>query len=149
MLESLHMRLPLIEPLRRYAQFVRFLIAGGTAFLSNILALYLIADVLGVWYLRASVCAFVVAFLVSFSLQKFWTFKDKEVSRVHAQLGVSLMVAFINLGINTLLMYLLVEWGGLHHLPAQVIATGIIAIETYFVYKYVIFAARKAAPQLP
>lgn len=124
----------------QHGQFIRFLISGGTAFLANLVLIYLFTDMLHVWYLLSSVFAFVGAFVVSFSLQKFWTFKNREVDRMSAQLGLSLMTALFNLGVNTALMYLLVEYAHLHYLTAVVCTTGIIAVETFFVYKYIIFS---------
>lgn len=125
----------------RQAELLRFLISGGTAFLANITLIYLFTDVLQVWYLTSSVIAFIGAFIVSFSMQKFWTFKNREADRMSAQLGMSILLALCNLGVNTLLMYVFVEYVYMHYLVAVVLATGVIAVETYFVYKYIIFLA--------
>lgn len=125
----------------RHAQLLRFLISGGTAFLANIVLIYLCTELLAIWYLISSIIAFVGAFVVSFSMQKFWTFKNREADRMKKQLGMSLLLALANLGINTLLMYALVEHAHMHYLSAVVLATLLIAVETYFVYKYIIFLA--------
>lgn len=124
-----------------HAQLLRFLISGGTAFLANIVLIYLCTELLTIWYLTSSVIAFVGAFVVSFSMQKFWTFKNREADRMKKQLGMSLLLALTNLGINTLLMYAFVEHAHMHYLSAVVLATLLIAVETYFVYKYIIFHA--------
>lgn len=128
----------------RHAEILRFLISGGFAFFANIGVLYLATDVFGVWYLASSVLSFISAFFVSFSMQKFWTFKNRETDRMTSQLGMSLVMAVVNLGLNTGMMYLLVEDGHFHYLIAQVITAGIIAIETYFIYKHIIFVQIKS-----
>jgi putative flippase GtrA len=102
--------------LLRHAQFLRFLISGTTAFLVNIVTLYCFVDILHIWYLVASAYAFTITFVVSFALQKLWTFRDRDVSRIHAQVALSLIIACMNLAVNTLLMYLFVEFVHLHHL---------------------------------
>ncbi len=130
-------------PLYRYAQLLRFLISGSTAFFTNITLIYLFTEVLHVWYLTSSAIAFTGTFIVSFVMQKFWTFQNNERERMSAQLGMSLLLAVGNLGINTLLMYLLVDYFFVHYLLAVIFSTFVIAVETYFVYKYVIFLAVK------
>ena len=123
----------------RHGEKLRFLISGGLAFLTSISILYVFTDILHVWYIISSVLAFVFAFGVSFSLQKFWTFRNHNIEVLRTQMSFSFIVALINLAINTVLLYGMVEFGHLYYLVAQVIATGLIACETYFVYKHVIF----------
>ncbi len=125
--------------LHRYGQIVRFLISGGTAFVTTISVLYFFTGILGVWYLESSLIAMGCAFIVSFTLQKFWTFRRKEKNGTFAQLLQSLCLFFVNISINTLLMYFFVEDIHLHYLIAQVILAFLMAIETYFVYKHFIF----------
>ena len=136
------------ELLRCNAELLRFLVSGVIAFLTGIFTLYLFTDRLGVWYLSSSVLAFIAAFAVSFSLQKFWTFQDKQVDTMPSQFGMSLLLAVSNLLINTVLMYVFVEYMHFHYLLAQVFITSIIAVETYFIYKYVIFV-KKIPPHSP
>lgn len=124
---------------------MRFLLSGGTALLVNLVLLYVFADMLNMWYITASILAFVGAFCVSFFLQKFWTFDNKNMDSVHFQAGISLVVALANLALNTLIMYELVEGLGVYHIFAQVIASGVIACESFFVYKNLVFNVRPTA----
>ena len=123
----------------RHGEKLRFLISGGIAFSVNISFLYLLTDVFGVWYLFSSVVASVIAFFVSFTMQKFWTFQSKDKKGVTKELLLTLLLVLFNLCVNTVLMYLFVEDIHLHYITAQIVAAIILAIETYFVYKYVIF----------
>ena len=123
----------------RHGQLLRFFISGGMAFFANIGVMYVLTDRLAVWYLVSSIFAFIGSFVVSFSMQKYWTFKNREADRMSQQLRMSLVLAVANLGINTVLMYLFVDYVHLHYLAAVVCSAGLIAIETYFIYKYIIF----------
>ncbi len=120
-------------------RFVRFVISGGFATLANLGVVYLCTDVLGVYYLASSGVAFVASFLVSFMLQKFWTFSNSSLDVVHRQLVISLIVASCNLVINIFLMYCFVEKLGIHYLIGQLMTSALIACETFFLYKHVIF----------
>ena len=120
-------------------RFVRFVISGGFATLTNLGVVYLCTDVFGVYYLASSAIAFVFAFALSFTLQKFWTFDNHSLEVVHRQLILAFTVAGANLLVNTFLMYSFVEYVGLHYLLAQIATSALISLETFFVYRQVIF----------
>ncbi len=129
--------------IQRYAKVVRFLTAGGCAAVVNLGVFYL-TNVNG-HYLRASIYAFFAAFLVSFLLQKYWTFKEHTHNLVKTQMLMYLATAGMNIIIGIMLLYVLVEYFGItNHLFAQVISQGLIAFLSYFVYKHVIFKPRSA-----
>ncbi len=132
----------LLSQLLRSKRVLRFLISGGTALAVNLALLYLFVDILHIWYITGSVAAFIGAFMVSFTLQKFWTFDNRTLDALHVQVGLSLVVAVGNLLFNTLIMYILVDHFSVYHLFAQTIASGVIACESFFLYKYVVFVAR-------
>ncbi len=129
--------------LRRFLLELRFLIAGGTAFAVNFVTLFILKNYFGIWYLSAAVASFTVAFVASFLLQKFWVFKNDSVENQEKQLGIFLLTALFNLGINTLLMYCFVDYLAFHYLFAQVMASAIIAVYSFILYKYVVFKVVK------
>lgn len=122
-----------------HARIFRFLLSGGTAFSTDIVLLYLFTDIFGVWYLASAIIAFIFAFFVSFILHKFWTFGDRSRDAMHMQMGIYFLVAIVNLALNTLFVYVFVEWVGLHYIIAQVVASLLIAVESFFVYQRFIF----------
>lgn len=122
-----------------HTKIVRFLISGGVATGIDLVLLYVFTDIFGVWYLASSILAFVLAFFVSFGLQKFWTFRDHSREGIQAQAGIYFLIAAANLGLNTLLVYLLVDYANLHYLIAQIIVSAGIAVENFFVYQRFIF----------
>lgn len=127
----------------RHQQILKFLISGGTATAANLTTLYVLKGIFGVWYLLASAVSFTVGFLLSFTLQKFWTFEKKSLDVVHRELMLALMVALCNLGVNTVLMYSFVEYMHLHYIVAQLCTSALIACETYVLYQKLIFAVKK------
>ena len=125
--------------LGRHRTVVFFLFSGGTAAVVDLGLLYILVDFFDIWYLLSAAIAFIVAFFVSFTLQKFVTFVEHSRDRIPKQLVQYFSFAIFNLGMNTLLMYIVVEKIMIHYLLAQIIASGIIALYSYFVYKYFIF----------
>lgn len=118
---------------------IKYLIAGGTAAFIDLSLLYFFTDILAIWYLFSACLAFVAAFFVSFFLQKFWTFRDNEKERIYKQLGLYLAVALANLALNAMLMYIFVDGFKVWYMLAQFVVNGLIACESYFVYKFLIF----------
>ncbi len=123
----------------RIAKILRYLFSGGTAAVTDLTLLYIFTDVFGIWYILSSVLAFLVAFAVSFILQKFFTFQDHAMDGVRGQALVYLLVTSFNLGLNTALVFAFVHYAGFHYLFAQILASIIIAVESFVVYGLFIF----------
>lgn len=120
----------------------RYIVSGGSAAIVDLFVLHIFVKCFDMWYVLAAILAFLIAFGVSFTLQKFWTFKDVS-KKVTSQATIYFVVSVINLGINTLLMYVFVDYGHLHYLISQIIASGILAISSYFIYSSFIFSEIK------
>ncbi len=124
-------------------KFFRYLISGGTAAAVYLALVYVLTDLAGVWYLASTTIGFVVAFLVSFSLQKLWTFKDSRIHVAVRQLALFLSAALAGLFFNALCMYVLVEYAGIWYLLAQVISSGALATISFFVYSSIFHGGDK------
>ncbi|MCD4761942.1 GtrA family protein, partial [bacterium] len=125
--------------IKKYKVYIKYFIAGVTAAMTNLVLLFVLTEFFNIWYLASASLAFMVAFSVSFYLQKFWTFRDKSKDKNHKQKASYLMVAIVNLGFNAIGIYALVEWLAIHYLLAQVITGVLIAIYSYVIYRFVIF----------
>lgn len=120
-------------------KMVRYLISGGTAAVVFLGLLYLLTDIFGIWYLLSSTLSFIFAFVVSFTLQKLWTFRNTHVYDIKRQLFLYFVTALAGLSANAIFMYVLVDIAGLWYIFAQVLSSGTIAIITFFVYGNIIF----------
>ncbi len=123
-------------------KILRYVISGGMATVTNLFFLFIFTDLIGFWYVLSAVIAYLISFAVSFSMQKFWTFKDNSSDRIGSQAIWYISVTTANLGLNTLGIFLLVHYGHFHYLLAQLIVSLLIAIESYFVYRLV-FRSKK------
>jgi putative flippase GtrA len=115
----------------------RFIVSGGTATLVTLLLLYFFIDVLHMWYLSASVIAYIVGFTVSFILQKLFTFNDFTRKPIPKQTLIYFSVQLSNLCLNTFLMYVCVELLKMHYILSQIILAGIVALYSFFIYRYI------------
>lgn len=118
---------------------LRYLVSGGTAAFAHLGTLYLLTEFLGLWYLAANTWAFLLGLVVSFSLQKLWTFKDTRTTGVHHQAFWYALVQMVSLGVDTVGLYLLVEYVHLWYLAAQFMLLVGIAVGNFFIFNKVIF----------
>ncbi|MBI1999565.1 MAG: GtrA family protein [Parcubacteria group bacterium] len=117
----------------RLGQVVRFCVAGAAGVIAYYAALYGLTEYLGVWYVISAVIGFVLNTGLNFTLQKFWTFQNKETQMVGRQLTLyaAMTVSFL-IG-NTLLLYLMVEYLHLWYIGAQVILTIVISVLSFII----------------
>ena len=118
-------------------RLLRFLVVGTSAAVIHICTLYLLTEYASLWYIYSSIAAFIVAFVFNFLMQKYWVFKSADHTKIPVQLPLHLTVALINLGINTILLYIFVEYVGLWYILAQAISSAIIAAETFVVLRLI------------
>lgn len=130
----------------RAFKLVRYLISGGTAATSNLTTLFFLVQFGHMHYLPASILAFAISVVVSFTMQKFWTFQDTPLHDVHTQFARYLAIVLMNLLLNTSLVYLLVEKAGVWYLIAQGLASVVVAIAGYFGYRHFVFRDRTSPP---
>ena len=120
-------------------RIVRYVISGGTATAANLSLLFILTHWAGLWYLYSSIIAISAATIVSFTLQKLWTFRNFDIERIRMQFPMHATLALFNIGANTVLLYTLVEWVHIWYLLAQVISGALLACLNYYVYKTHIF----------
>jgi dolichol-phosphate mannosyltransferase len=120
--EARVLRVPNIRHARRadWNQLVRFCVVGASGYLVNLVVFSILVHSLGVHYVLAAIGAFCVAWSNNFVLNKFWTFRQHELSM--ARQGVRyLAVSLVALAFNLVLLETLVRAGSAE-VPAQAIA---------------------------
>lgn len=122
-------------------EIVKYIITGTTAAIVHLGFLYILTEFVGMWYILSVTLAFLIAFGVSFTLQKFWTFNNDNVSAISRQLSLFLLTALVSLTINIAGVYLLVEYFKIWYMLAQFTVLVSVALTSFLVYKFVIFKA--------
>ncbi len=144
----------LIEKIIKYFTkhlVIRFIISGGTSATVDLVVLFFLNSVLHIHYLPSAILAFMVAFGVSFTLHKFWTFKSHS-DRPHRQAFLYLGTSLFGLTLNTLLMYVFVDHifeniitnMKLNVMLSQVIVGVIVACVSFFLSHNFVFKVKKA-----
>ena len=118
---------------------IKFFVAGSSAAVVDLLALYLFHGVLGWEIVLSTSLAFLLSFFVSFSLQKLWTFRNYNKKRLPHQLILYIGAAFISMNLNALAMHTMVNNWHVWYLLAQVIVNIFLGIINFFTYKFIVF----------
>ena len=129
----------LLKEIYKKKQLVKYVIGGGTAAMVDISLLYAFTDIFELWIVYSASLAFLLAFFVSFYIQKHWTFDDDRKTGATRQLILYFGVGVINLAINAGGMYILVEKFNVMYILAQIGIGAAIAISSFLVYKFIIF----------
>lgn len=117
---------------------LRYFISGGTAGVTDIIILYFFNTIIGLYYLISSILAFIVAFFVSFFLHKFWTFNSNS-EATHRQMVVYLGSSMFGLSLNTILMYIFVDYIHIQVIISQIIVGLLVACVSFFISRSFVF----------
>jgi len=118
---------------------IKYIMSGCVAVFSQLVVLYVLTDIFGLWYVASSAIAFIVSFFTSFVLQKFWTFRDPSIERMSKQFAIYIILGVSNFLLNPSLLFVLVEYLGVWYMLGQAIVGLVLAIGNYIVNKFITF----------
>ncbi len=128
---------------RVLVQFVKFGIVGVSNTLLTLTVYTVLLKVFGVWYLAASAIGFVVGAINGFLLNRRWTFREHVGDALTpVRWGV---VQTCGLSINEGLLYVFVHHAQFDKLIAQVCATAVVTVLTFFANRAWTFRAPASA----
>lgn len=108
-------------------------------------SLYIFNSLGEVTYLTASILAFAVGFFAIYLVFKYWIDIDVKHETPQQQMTRYMIVFIINVGINTEIVYFLVTYAYVPLLVAQAVAAVIVAYESFYAYRSLVFRANKNA----
>ncbi len=127
----------------RRKSIVKFIIAGCFSGGSDLVFLFIFHGLIGWKIVLSTSVAFILSFMVSFTLQKFWTFRNFSQKKVIGQLVLYFMVAFVGLNLNGFLMHVLVTDYNIWYLLAQFVVNLFIGFLNFLAYRFIVFGAPK------
>jgi putative flippase GtrA len=125
-----------------WIQLAKFCSVGASGYILN-LGVFKLLLVLGIHYLPAATCSFLVAVTNNYTWNRLWTFRRQRGHLVH-QGARFLVVSTIALAVNLCLLSLFVHLG-LAKLPAQAIAVALVTPWNFVANKLWSFRRRRSA----
>ncbi|HMH69937.1 MAG TPA: GtrA family protein [Candidatus Saccharimonadales bacterium] len=121
---------------RLNTKFIRFIISGGSAAIVEY-GLFLLLSALYAPILVANTVSFLAGLVVSFTLNKVWVFSSK--GALKRQFISYLLLALVNIVIGNALIWLFVEYWGVHAFVAKLLVMIVIALWNYLFFSKLIF----------
>jgi len=118
---------------------IKFAISGAIAGSVDLIFLILFHGILHWGIVVSTSVAFLLSFLISFYLQRVWTFDSKEGKKVPRQLVLYMLNAFLSLNINGFGMHFLTNELQIWYLLSQLMVNAVLGTLNFFIYKFIIF----------
>jgi len=122
-------------------QFLKYILVGFLGTGLDFLLLYSLVEYLHLFYLIAAVGSIAIVLWISFTCNKYWTFRDGRKKYLGQFLKYVLTHALGN-GINLIILVFLVEVFGLWYILAKIFATAVSAIFNFFITKKWVFSQK-------
>lgn len=122
-----------MKKVQALSRVVKFCVGGGLGVATYYASLYILTEFVHFWYVVSAIIAFILNYAVNFTVQKFWTFENKDIKAIQQQIVMYFSMGVVFLPTNTLLLYLLVEYVHVQYLLAQLILTGLLSVISYFI----------------
>jgi putative flippase GtrA len=131
----------LIERFIPFDKFIKFCVVGGLGTLLNLFILFAAVEMFGLWYIYGATLSFVIVITFNFSLNKIWTFKNKERGTVvvTGQYLTYVVIGGIGMAINIATLFILVEFFHFWYLLAELIAILVATLWNFQGTRYLVF----------
>jgi putative flippase GtrA len=131
----------IIERFVPFNKFIKFCVVGGLGTFLNLFILYLSVELFGLWYIYGAAFSFVIVITFNFSLNKIWTFKDRERESiaVTGQYLTYVVIGGVGMAINIASLYILVEYFHIQYLLAELIAILIATLWNFQGTRFLVF----------
>ena len=123
---------------RTTKQLILYFFIGGLITLFELAGFYVMYKFLGLHYILASLAMFVLASWVGIMLYRHFIFGASHL-RSSLEVGATYLINTIGIGINTLILWLLVEFAGLEAIYAKVVASLLVAFYGFYARKIFIY----------
>lgn len=124
------------------SQFIKYIIIGSLTTGLDFLFLYVLVEHFHLFYLASAIISIAVIFILSYSLNKYWTFCNQE-NKHFEQLTKYTLIHAIAWVINLVILTFLVEVFDMWYILAKVFATGAIIVWNYVFTKNWVFKQSK------
>ena len=130
------------ELLIRFKRLITFCFVGVINTLADFLVYTLLGSLTQLPLYVCQACGYVVGIIVSFVLNSSVTFKKGSTTSLGTQIVRFVLVNGVSLLVSMLLIYLLVDLGGVNKYIGKIIVTPIVMAINYFGYKILVFGVK-------
>ena len=115
-------------------QILKFGLVGVIATIIDFIVLYILTDFLHIHYLISSIISFTVSVIFNYILSIKWVFEVNH-KQTKKDFIIFVVLSIIGLGINSLIMYLMVDKLYIHYMFTKIFATGVVMVYNFITRK--------------
>lgn len=116
-------------------EILKFIIVGGINTLNYYIIYLLLLKLIGVNYLVSHISGFVISFIISYYLNCYFVYKVQPTWKKFIQFPLTQVV---NMGMQTLLLYIFVQWFNISSVIAPFVGLIITIPVTFILSKYIL-----------
>ncbi|AJS60348.1 GtrA family protein [Paenibacillus sp. IHBB 10380] len=109
---------------------IKYAIVGGLGTGIHFAVLIMLVELWNMNPVVSSIIGFIVVLIISYFLNRIWTFENQQ-SGYAKQFMKYVIVSCAGMFINTLIMYVTVEWLSISYIVGQLISTVVVPIHNY------------------
>jgi dolichol-phosphate mannosyltransferase len=126
---------------------IQFGIVGGLMVILNVVILYLLTSVLGIYYIISAILSYLLLTGLSFFLNENWTFHSLT-HHTHKKMWHRLvsyyLVALSGMALNIIILFLLTEYGNVFYLYSSIIASFSVFLWNFSLNKNITWGEKHA-----
>jgi dolichol-phosphate mannosyltransferase len=117
-------------------KLIQFGIVGGLMIVLNIGILYILTNILGLYYIISAIISYQILLFLSFTLNDRWTFRSVAHHKLRLKFhrfAAYYAVSLSGMLLNIVILYVLTEFGQIYYLMSSFLATCIVFLWNYLI----------------
>lgn len=123
----------------KFEKFIKYNMSSVVATLIDLFALWAFTELLGIYYLISAVLAFSIGTVTNYSLNRYWNFKSTKKSFLRGLTSFAI-IGLSSLILTTILLYVFVEFFGIHYLVGKILTTLLAVIWNFKLVSKITFS---------
>ena len=115
-------------------QILKFGVVGGIAFVIDYALLYVLTEFVGIHYLISSIISFSASVIFNYIFSIKWVFDVKK-KQGTKEFIIFVILSVIGLGINSFIMYLMVDTCKIYYMISKLVSTFIVMVYNFVTRK--------------
>jgi putative flippase GtrA len=128
---------------RTEVQLLRSAGAAHLGFWADFVALAVLTEIFGLYYLISAVVSFTVGLAVTYCLSVLWIFKHRRIKSKIAEFAAFSLIGLVGVVVMLAAMWLLTEVVHLHYLLSKVVSSVLVFAVNFTMRKLLLFRPQK------
>lgn len=120
-------------------QFFKYFIASGIAFIVDFSLLWILTDILKLYYILSATISFIIGLLTIYTISTKWVFSERKLENKTKEFIIFSLIGLVGVFINTLGIWLFTEKMHFHYLISKIVVTFFVFMWNFLVRKLVLF----------